>query len=168
MSQLLFYNMKILIMILLISVLVVEHMVDYRALLSEPTGIREQPAIKSINLIGKYIEQYGFSKYRNVIDDNIFAVNVIIEDLPVEKKAKPISKPFTMQLAITGIAITPERKMVMVWDKSKNESQVLLQGESLYQWEVISIDKKKVVLKNEAGDRYEFELNDESLKNSKI
>ena len=149
-------------MAFLIAILAVEHMVDYRLLLEKPIERREQPAEKSIGSIDQYIKQYGFSRYRNVIDDNIFAVNVIIEDQPVEEQAIPVSRPFTMQLAITGIAITPERKIVMVWDKGKNESQVLLLGESLYQWQVISIDRKKVVLENESGDRYEFELNAET------
>lgn len=161
-----FYSMKILIIALLLAGLVSEHMIDFAALFDIPTTKKEpQPVPKAIGLIDQHLKLYDFSKYRNVIDDNIFAVNVIISP-PVEKPVIPIIIPFTMQLDITGIAITPERKMVMVWDKNRKESQVLLQGESLYEWQVISIDKKKVVLENLSGDRYEFELNDDSTSNS--
>ena len=165
-----FYNMKIVLIILLLAGLVVEKMIDYDALFDVPMKKKQeqQPVPKSIGLIDQYLKQYNFGKYRNVIDDNIFAVNVIVESMPVEKKEAKVTKPFAMHLAITGIAITPERKIVMVWDKNKKESQVLLLGESLYEWQVISVDKEKVVMESESGNRYEFELNDESVTSSNI
>lgn len=162
MQQHSYYSMKILIILLLLAGLVVEYMVDYAALLEVPTNKKEPlPVPKVIGLVDQHLKLYDFGQYRNVVEDNIFAVNVVISQ-PVEKPVIPVTIPFTMQLSITGIAITPERKMVMVWDKKKKESQVLHQGESLYEWQVISIDKKEVVLENESGDRYEFELNVES------
>ena len=165
-----FCNMKMVLIILLLAGLVAENMIDYGALfdVSMKKKQEQQPVPKSIGLIDQYLKRYNFGKYRNVIDDNIFAVNVIVESQPVEKKEASVTIPFTMQLAITGIAITPERKMVMVWDKNINESQVLLLGESLYEWQVISVDRIKVVMENESGDRYEFELNDEPVTNSNI
>ena len=103
-----------------------------------------------------------------MIDDSVFAVNFVIKAEPVSaEKPPPPSKikPFTANLEVTGIAITPERKLVMIWDKQRNEAQILLEKEELYQWKVVSIEKHMVILEHESGELYEFLINSETLTN---
>jgi hypothetical protein len=70
---------------------------------------------------------------------------------------------FTANLEVTGIAITPERKLVMVWDKNRKETHVLAERERIQRWRVVSIDKQRVVLRHPLGGRYEFIVNEETL-----
>ena len=164
MLQLSPYKLKLLLALMLLCILAVEQGFDYRARF-EVSPKRTPPAPVAVASIDETLGQYDFERYRNVIDDNIFAVNVIIEEKPPEPKVqatKPKAKPFEQQLAITGIAITPERRIVMLWDKVRNESQVLLLGESLYQWEVVKVERKKVVLQSDSGERYEYELKEDA------
>lgn len=122
---------------------------------------------ESIGKIDQYLKPTAFSKYANIFQNNIFAVEEIIE-VKAQATPTPATKPFSMRLEITGIVITPERKMVMIWDKQKNESHVLLENNLLYQWRVNYIDRHKVILTSESGDRYEFELNVETTAKSTI
>ena len=127
-------------------------------------------------VVAQSLGQYDYARYRNVIDDSIFAVNNVIKEEPVKiVKAEPEPppppppppspkiKPFTANLEVTGIAITPERKLVMVWDKEKMETHVLREREKLYQWKVVRIDSERVVLRHERGGRYEFIVNEDTL-----
>lgn len=165
----LFYNMKIGLLIILFSALTAEHYIDYESLFDVSVQNREQPVLKSMGKIDQYIKQYNYAKYAHVIDDNIFSKNVEVELKTVEKKPPDIVptdfKPFSIQLEIRGIAITPQRKMVMIWDKQKNQSEILLEKEKLYRWKVVSIEKDLVILEYESGELYEFIVNDETLTN---
>ncbi|MDH3450658.1 MAG: hypothetical protein OEO18_21160, partial [Gammaproteobacteria bacterium] len=66
-------------------------------------------------------------------------------------------------LEVTGIAITPERKLVMVWDKNKEETHVLAEHERIQRWRVVSIDRQRVILRHPLGGRYEFIVNEDAL-----
>lgn len=172
----LFYNMKIGLLIILFSALAAEHYMDYEFLFDVSVGNREQPVLKSMGSIDQYIKQYNYAKYAHVIDDNIFSENVEVDLKTVEVDQKTVEKkppdivptdfkPFSIQLEIRGIAITPQRKMVMIWDKQKNQSEILLEKEKLYKWKVVSIEKDLVILEYESGELYEFIVNDETLTN---
>ena len=169
MPQHLFYNLKIGFLAILFAALAAEHFIDYEPLFDVSVKNREQPELKSMGIIDQHIMQYDYATYAHVIDDNIFSDNVIVEQLPLEEptleKPKLNFVPFTIQLEVRGIAITPQRKMIMVWDKQKNQSQILLESEKLYKWKVVSIEKHMVVLEHESGELYEFLVNDETLIN---
>jgi hypothetical protein len=160
----LFYNVKSGFLALLLVALTAEYFLDYEPLFDVSMETREQPVLKSMGIIDQYIKQYNYAKYAHVIDDNIFSENVVVEQKSV-KKVTPIFKPFTVQLEVRGIAITPQRKMVMIWDKQKSQSEILLENEKLYEWEVVSIEKHRVTLEHELGELYEFLVNDETLTN---
>ena len=134
-------------------------------------------------VVAQSLGQYDYARYRNVIDDSIFAVNIVIKEEPVkivkaeppppppppppepEKPAAPKLRPFTARLEVTGILITPERKLVMIWDKVKKESQILRESEKIRRWNVVLIDKERVIMKHDWGRRYEFIINEDTLSN---
>ena len=66
-------------------------------------------------------------------------------------------------LEVTGIAITPERKLVMVWDKNDEVTHVLGENERIQRWRVVSIDSQRVILRHPRGGRYEFIVNEDTL-----
>jgi len=162
MPQHLFYSAKIGLLALLFATLIAEHFMDYSSLFDVSVESRKQPELKSTGIIGQYIKQYDYAKYQHVIDNNIFSQNVIAKQKPVEI-VTPIIKPFTIQLEIKGIAMMPGRKMVMVWDRQRNESQLLLEKEEWYEWKVVSIKKHMVTLEHETGGMYDFFINEEAL-----
>jgi len=191
MPRRLFFNGKIWLIALLITGLAAVHTADYETLLYK-TLLEAQPerrsqtsriSVNSVDeVVNQYIKYYSYGKYRNVVDDSIFAFNVVIKKEPVKvakpappppppapvvkkKPSPPKVKPFTAQLEVTGIAITPERKLVMIWDKRKKESYVLLENEKVYKWKVVSIDSERVIMRHERGGRYEFIVNEDTLTN---
>ena len=164
MPQHLLYNAKIGLMAILVVGLAAEHFVNYEPLFKVSVASPQQPVLKSMGIIDQYIKQYNYTKYQHVVDDNIFSEKVVVMQKPVEKATINV-KPFTVQLEIKGIAITPERKLVMIWDKQRKETQILLEDEELYQWKVVSIEKHIVILEHESGELYEFLINDETLTN---
>jgi len=162
----LFYNVKSGFLALLLVALTAEYYLDYEPLFDVSMETREQPVLKSMGIIDQYIKQYNYAKYAHVIDDNIFSdkADVELKPKPVEKII-PSTKPYTIQLEVKGVAITPKRKLVMIWDKQKNESQILLEKDKLYEWVVVSIEKHMVILEHESGELYEYIVNDETLTN---
>jgi type II secretory pathway component PulC len=171
----LFYNPRIWTVAFLLTAIAVVHVADYGAMIDVPPAPRKSPTKLSVaqtgEVIDQYLGQYAFETYRNVIDDSMFAVNAVKKEpikitrsVTVKKPPAPSKiKPFTVNLEVTGIAITPERKLVMIWDKGKQESQVLREHEKLYKWKVVSIDKQRVILRHERGGRYEFIVNEDTL-----
>ena len=137
---------------------------SYDPLFDAPARRHEQSVPNNIGMIDQYLKRYNFAKYQHVIADNIFSEKIVIEQQPVPQ-IKLTIKPFTVQLEVKGIAITPQRKMVMLWDKRKKETQVLLEKEEIYRWTVVSIEKQIVILEHESGKRYEFQVNEENLMN---
>ena len=183
MPQLSSYNLKMLLIAVLFAALAAVHVADFGSLVETPLPQHQASTrltTASVDeVVAQSIKQYDYARYRNVIDDSIFAVNIVIKEKPVKiVKAEPVPaekppppskiKPFTANLEVTGIAITPERKLVMIWDKQRNEAQILLEKEELYQWKVVSIEKHMVILEHESGELYEFLINDETLTNFKM
>ena len=164
MQQPLFYNVKIGILTLLLAALAAEHYISYDPLFDVPERRHEQSLTNKIGMIDQHLKRYNFAKYQHVISDNIFSEKIVIEQQPVPQ-IKLTIKPFTVQLEVRGIAITPQRKMVMLWDKQNKETQVLLEKEKIYRWTVVSIEKQMVILEHESGKRYEFQVNEENLMN---
>jgi hypothetical protein len=165
MQQPLFYNVKIGILTLLVTALAAEHYLSYDSLFDVPAGRREQSVPNNIAMIDQHLKRYSYAKYQHVIADNIFSEKIVVEPQPVPQ-VKLAIKPFTVQLEVRGIAITPERKMVVIWDKQKKASQVLLEKEEIYRWKVVSIEKQMVIMEHESGRRYEFQVNEETLMNA--
>jgi len=164
MQRLLFYNLKIGILTLLLAALAVEHYMSYDPLFDAPARRHQQSLPNNIGMIDQHLKRYNFAKYQHVITDNIFSEKIVVEQQPV-LQVKLVIKPFTVQFEVRGIAITPQRKMVMLWDKKKKETQVLLEKEEIYRWTVVSIEKQMVILEHESGKRYEFQVNEENLMN---
>ena len=153
------------------------HFGDYGKLSGTPSQPRGKPAGVTIatldQAIDQYIEGYAYDAYRNVFERSNFAVNPppqpepvkVVEPspLPPPPPPKPKPRPFKANLEVTGIVITPESKLVMVWDKTRKETQVLGESERLYRWKVVSIDSERVVLRHDLGGRYEFVVNEDTL-----
>ena len=167
---------------LLLLGLAAAHVADYSRLAEPPAERRSEPPPITIatvdEAIDQYIKGYAFAAYRNVFEQSNFAVNPpppppkpkpvkIIEPEPPPPPPPPPPKPqppvFTANLEVTGIAITPERKLVMVWDKNRQETHVLGERERIQRWRVVSIDKQRVVLQHPLGGRYEFIVNEDTL-----
>lgn len=178
MPQLSSYNLKMLLIAVLFAALAAVHVADFGSLVETPLPQHQATTRLTTasmdEVVAQSIKQYDYAQYRNVIDDSIFAVNIVIKEVPgkivnagpLEKSPSLLkTKPFTANLEVTGIAITPERKLVMIWDKQRNEAQILLEKEELYQWKVVSIEKHIVILEHESGELYEFLINDETLTN---
>ena len=85
------------------------------------------------------------------------------EPPPPPPPPPPKPQPFTANLEVTGIAITPERKLVMVWDKNDEVTHVLAENERIRRWRVVSIDSQRVILRHPRGGRYEFIVNEDTL-----
>jgi hypothetical protein len=164
MQQPLFYNVKIGILTLLLAALAAEHYMNYDPLFDTPARRHEQSVPNNIGMIDQHLKRYNYAKYQHVIADNIFSEKIVVEQQPAPQ-VKLAIRPFTVQLEVRGIVITPESKMVMLWDKQKKESQVLLEKEEIYRWKVVSIEKQMVILEHESGKRYEFQVNEETLMN---
>jgi len=179
-----FYNLRLWLAAILIAALAGVHVADYTALIDVPLARRDQPTPVSTGTVNQMVEQYlkryGFARYQNVIDNSVFDFNVVVKKQPVkielpppppppppkpEKPAAPKIKPFTVRLEVTGIAITPERKLVMIWDKVNKESQVLRESEKIRKWKVVLIEKERVILRHDRGKRYEFKINEDTLTN---
>jgi len=175
------YNARLLLIAALLAALAAVHFADYGTLVEIPFVARAAPAKITPATVDEVVEQsivrYQYARYSNVIDDSIFAVNLVIEEKPpevVQPEPEPVKPPppapkiapFTANLEVTGIAITPERKLVMVWDKDKKETHVLREREKLYRWKVVSIDSERVILRHERGGRYEFIVNEDTLVNN--
>ena len=164
------YSIRLGLVVLLLLSLAAAHVADYGNLVEPPTQQRKELTRTTADqAIEQYIKGYAFETYRNVFENSNFAVNPppkpvkIVEPEPPPPPSPP--KPFTANLEVTGIAITPERKLVMIWDKQRNEAQILLEKEELYQWKVVSIEKHMVILEHESGELYEFLVNNEALTN---
>jgi hypothetical protein len=176
------YSVKILLIAALFAALAAVHLADFAAFVETPLAPRKAFASTTSAAVDQVVEQsisqYEYTRYSNVIDDSIFAVNAVIKKEPIkivkpEPKPEPPPpppppkpKPFTANLEVTGIAITPERKLVMVWDKQKKETHVLREREKLYRWKVVSIGRERVILRHERGGRYEFIVNEDTLVNN--
>lgn len=180
MPRLIFYNAKIWLATGLVAGLVAVHSTDYGSMLDAQIAARIPPTPISAATVDEAVAQrlmrYDFARYQNVVDDSIFAVNAVLKKEPVViKKPAPVPvkkslpppkvKPFTTQLEVTGIALTPERKLVMIWDKNKQQYHVLQEREKLLKWKVVKIDEDRVILKHERGKRYEFVVNKDTLTN---
>jgi outer membrane biosynthesis protein TonB len=180
MPPLLSYSIRLGLAALLLLGLAAAHVADYARLIeppakksAEPTRITRATVDEAID---QYIKGYTFDAYRNVFERSNFEVNppppppkpkpvkiVKPEPPPPPPPPPPKPKPFTANLEVTGIAITPERKLVMVWDKNRKETHVLAERERIQRWRVVSIDKQRVVLRHPLGGRYEFIVNEETL-----
>ena len=180
MPRLIFYNAKYWLAAGLVAGLVAVHFIDYGSMLDAQIAPRIPPTPISSATVDEAVAQrvmrYDFAKYQNLVDDSIFTVNLVVKKEPVEiKEPAPIPlkkstpppkvKPFITQLEITGIALTPERKLVMIWDKNNQQYHVLQEQEKLLKWKVVKIDEDRVILKHEHGKRYEFVVNKDILAN---
>ena len=161
------YSIRLGLVVLLLLGLAAAHVADYGNLVEPPTQQRKELTRTTADQsIEQYIKGYAFETYRNVFENSNFAVNPPPKTKPVkivEPEPPPPPKPFTANLEVTGIAITPERKLVMIWDKQRNEAQILLEKEELYQCTVVSIEEHMVILEHESGELYEFLINNETL-----
>ncbi len=170
------YNARLGLALLLLAALAAAHLADYGKLVERQTQKRSDPARTTATTIdeavAQYIKGYGYDAYRNVFEQSNFAVNPpppppkpkpvkVVEPPPPPPKPKP--KPFTANLEVTGIAITPERKLVMVWDKNREVTHVLGESERVERWRVVSIDSQRVILRHPLGGRYEFIVNEDTL-----
>ena len=171
------FNVRLALAAVLLAGLFAAHLADYDQLVEAPAQNRGEPASITVatvdEAIDQYIKGYAFEAYRNVFEQSNFAVNppppppkpkpVKLVEPPPPPPPPPKPKPFTANLEVTGIAITPERKLVMVWDKTRKETQVLRESEKLYRWKVVSINSERVVLQHDLGGRYEFAVNEDTL-----
>ena len=175
------YSIRLGLAILLLLGLAAAHITDYGNLVEAPAQPRKEPAgITHASIdeaIDQYIKGYAFAAYRNVFEQSNFAVNppppppkpkpvkIVEPEPPPPPPPPPKPQPpvFTSNLEVTGIAITPERKLVMVWDKNRQETHVLGERERIQRWRVVSIDKQRVVLQHPLGGRYEFIVNEDTL-----
>ena len=170
------YSIKLSLAAVLLAALAATHFADYGTLAALPAADRRDPARITIatvdEAIDQYVKGYRFNTYRNVFELSNFAVNPMPEPKPEPVKVvepppppppKPKPKPFTANLEVTGIAITPERKLIMVWDKNKKETHVLGEREKIQRWRIVSIDRQRVVLRHPLGGRYEFIVNEDTL-----
>jgi len=177
-----FYNLRLWLAAVLVAALAGVHVADYAALIDVPQERRSETTPISTGTVNQvvqqYVKRYGFSKYQNVIDDSIFAFNAVIKKEPVKIVLPPLLpppepeklpalkiRPFMARLEVTGIAITPVRKFVMIWDKVNKESQVLRESEKIRKWRVVLIEKDRVIMKHDLGKRYEFIINEDTLTN---
>lgn len=181
MPQRLFSEPRAWIIALLLAALAVVQSMDYEALFAAtPKARNEVSAVTPASvdeMVSQALQTYDIETYRNVVDDNLFAVNAVKAEPVAVVKPEPKPEPppppppkpkppvFTANLEVTGIAITPERKLVMVWDKSRKQTHVLTERETIHRWRVVSIDKQRVVLRHPLGGRYEFVVNEETLTN---
>ena len=173
------YNLRLGLAALLLLGLAAAHVADYGKLAGVPAQRRSEPVRVTDatvdEAIDQYVKGYAYDAYRNVFENSNFSVNppppkpepvkVIEPPPPPPPPPPPKPKPpvFTANLEVTGIAITPERKLVMVWDKNRKETHVLAERETIRRWRVVSIDKQRVVLRHPLGGRYEFIVNEETL-----
>jgi len=171
------YSIKLSLAAVLLAALAVTHFADYGTLTGLPAADRKDPARITVATVDEAIDQhvkgYRFVTYRNVFELSNFAVNPppepkpepvkVVEPPPPPPPPPPKPKPFTANLEVTGIAITPERKLIMVWDKNKKETHVLGEREKIQRWRIVSIDRQRVVLRHPLGGRYEFIVNEDTL-----
>jgi outer membrane biosynthesis protein TonB len=128
MPPLLSYSIRLGLAALLLLGLAAAHVADYARLIeppakksAEPTRITRATVDEAID---QYIKGYTFDAYRNVFERSNFEVNppppppkpkpvkiVKPEPPPPPPPPPPKPKPFTANLEVTGIAITPERKL---------------------------------------------------------
>lgn len=164
----LFNNIRVVLLLVLTTAISFVHLTDYGVLFNVvPSTIDDQALPKSMGVIDHYLQQYSYSKYKNIVDDNIFtgATN------PGEARAMTVVTHIdhdAMQLEIRGLAETPEGNLVLVWDKEARTSHVLMQNDSINHWQILTVDTQKVVLMNEAGELHEVILNEELLKEAEI
>jgi outer membrane biosynthesis protein TonB len=175
----LFSSLRFWLALVLLTALASIHVADFSALVDTPPEQRHDlPAVTPATVdqaVEEALRRYAYDQYRNIVDASLFAINpvkpekvVVIEPPPPPPPApppppKPKPKPFTANLEVTGIAITPERKLVMVWDKNKQETHVLAERERIQRWRVVSIDRQRVILRHPLGGRYEFIVNEDTL-----
>ena len=171
------YNARILVTLGLLAALAVVHVTDIGTLLETRLPQPGQDSGVTAGTVDATVEQslrqYDYASYLNAVENSVFAVNLVIQPKPVVvKKPEPVVvkklpppkiQPFTTNLEVTGIAITPERKLVMIWDRTKKEFHLLGENEKLLRWRVVSIDRQRVVLRHERGKRYEFSVNEDTL-----
>ena len=175
MQRLSYCKGRILLVAFLLALLAAERFSDMEALIDIPFEAKHErsgPITAALvdDAVRQYVRQLNYDRYRNTFEDSIFAVNVVIKPKPVpvvkpKPKPEPVAKPpppppkprpFTADLEGTGIAITPEGKIVMIWDKNNRETHVLKEQEQIYRWKVIEIDDQRVILRHRSGRRYEF------------
>ena len=174
------YSIRLGLAVLLLLGLAAAHVADYGKLVEVPAKQTREPSqITRATVdaaIDQYVRGYVFDAYRNVFERSNFAVNppppppkpkpvkiVRPEPPPPPPPPPPKPQPFTANLEVTGIAITPERKLVMVWDKNDAVTHVLGENERIRRWRVISIDSQRVILRHPRGGRYEFIVNEDTL-----
>ncbi len=179
MQPLSFSSIRLWLALALLVALAAIHVADFGALVDLPRAQRDNPPAVTPATVDQSVEEalrgYALAKYRNVVDDSLFAVNAVKAEpvAVVEPEPKPEPPPppppkapvFTANLEVTGIVITPERKLVMVWDKNRKETNVLAERETIRRWRVVSIDEQRVVLHHPLGGRYEFIVNEETSVN---
>lgn len=162
MSLRLFYNPSSIVVAILLSAIIAVYFVDYKVFFDvNAVEAKNMQDLKAMGVVDKFFAKYSHSKYVNVVNNNIFAENVTT---PKETNEKVVLKTdtTTLQLEIRGVVTTPEGKMVLVWDKEKNESHVLSENDTLKKWKIIDVSAQKVILGNEAGDLYEVFINKET------
>jgi hypothetical protein len=154
------YSIRLGLALLLLLGLAAAQVVDYGKLVETRARSHNEPARITVatvdEAIDQYIKGYGYDAYRNVFEQSNFAVNppppkpepvkVVEPPPPPPPPPPPKPKPFTANLEVTGIAITPERKLVMVWDKNREVTHVLGESERVQRWRVVSIDSQRVIL----------------------
>ena len=164
---------------LLLAALAAAHLADYGKLVEPQAQHRNRPTGITImtvdEAVDQYVKGYAYDAYRNAFEQSNFAVNPppppppkpepvkVVEPPPAPPPPKPKPRPFTTNLEVTGIAITPERKLVMVWDKNREVTHVLGESERIQRWRVVSIDSQRVILRHPLGGRYEFIVNEDTL-----
>lgn len=171
------YSIRLGLAVLLLIGLAAAQFTDYGSLVESQAKRPREPVQITRNTVDdavdQYVKGYVFDAYRNVFEQSNFEVNppppppppppkpVIVVKPPPPPPPKP--KPFTANLEVTGIAITPERKLVMVWDKNREVTHVLTESESVGRWRVVSINSQRVILRHPLGGRYTFIVNEDTL-----
>ena len=174
------YSIRLGLAVLLLLGLATAHVTDYGSLVESQAKRHREPVQITRNTVDdavdQYVKGYVFDAYRNVFERSNFEINppppppkpkpvkiVKPEPPPPPPPPPPKPKPFTANLEVTGIAITPERKLVMVWDKNREVTHVLSESETVGRWRVVSIDKQRVILRHPLGGRYKFIVNEDIL-----
>jgi outer membrane biosynthesis protein TonB len=174
------YSIRLGLALVLLLGLAAAQVADYSKLAEPPSQQRKEltqiTRATVDQAIEQYIKGYPLETYSNVYQKSNFAVNppppppkpkpvkiVKPEPPPPPPPPPPKPQPFTANLEVTGIAITPERKLIMVWDKNAEVTHVLGENERIQRWRVVSIDSRRAILRHPRGGRYEFIVNDDTL-----
>lgn len=76
--------------------------------------------------------------------------------------ATPVAPPVPLNIALTGVIVTPKLRVAMIQDKARNQSQALRVGMPLEgdqsQWTLVEVKERSAVFENPASERNTVEL----------